>query len=132
MSLVNWEKLDKEFEILCASLIDKKSENEKYVSISKVIEQSSKAVTMQTPAEEWDAYMLKNKGAMPSNMRNILETVTSASAPKLTAITRFAISLAEYWPDARTEIKELVSHNSSLVAERHKFRNQEFQNALKS
>lgn len=132
MALINWEYLDKEHAILCQELLDKKIPKDTRVDFSKVVAQNSKSKQAKTPFEEWEEYLAKNKGSMPTAMREILETITYTGATKQVALSKFALSLAEYWADMRTEIKQLESHNATLVAERQNFRKQEFKNALKS
>lgn len=130
MALVNWNRVDDEYGKMTASLL-KKEGADKYVSFSKVVANSKMPLPEQNPEKEWDSFMLQNKSAMPPKMLAILETVNSASAPNLTAILKFGVFLAEYWPDVRTEIKELVAHNALLVEERHQFKKLEFQASLK-
>jgi hypothetical protein len=130
MALVNWERVDQEYQKMTAALL-KKDGAEKYVSFSKVVAKSNIHLPTQSPEEEWESFMRKNKSAMPPKMVAILETVNSASAPNLTAILQFGVFLAEYWPDVRTEIKELAAHNALLVEERHQFKKLEFQASLK-
>jgi hypothetical protein len=132
MALVNWEYLDKEYETLLNALVKEKPKSEKNVSIGKVIAQTKVTPEPITPAQEWDAYMLKNKGQMPPLMRELLESLTSTNAGKQVALMRFGMVLVGYWSDARAEVKQLTAQNAVMVAERQKYKDFEIQAMLKS
>lgn len=133
MALVNWDYLDKEYETLLGALVEPEKKVEKFVSMSKVVAQSKKQHALPeqiTPAEEWDAFMLKNKGQMPPVMKEILESLKHRDAAKQLALMRFGVALISYWSEARAEVKQLMVHNAVMVAERQKFKDAEINSML--
>lgn len=105
MSLVDWQFLDRMYNDTVDAIISRRRD---------------KASGTASSVEKFEAW-LSSKNA-PLEYRELLNVLKSVTASGLQPIMRFSTEVFSRWPDVRQDVNGLQQDNSKLVAERHRYR----------
>ncbi len=112
MALVHWKLLDEAYEKMVAKLVRGKGTTRTPSRPDQVQK------TKIDAAQEWDAFIEKHKGSMPSEVRELLVVLRSDNVETFKALMDFSTTVMTVWPDMRKEYSRLESDNQELLKEK--------------
>lgn len=106
MPLVDWTYLDRRYnEVVDATILKHRAKR------------TEKASGVFDDFQKW----IRSE-SIPSEYKDLLESLRTLSAPGIQPTMNFAIEIFSRWPDLREEVQELQRSNAKLIAERHRYR----------